>query len=63
MQDEVLRLMLQARNLMLPSVGYLKQYVFYSLQTKFYCNLLKTKPKDMFFLTVPNLYFRKIKNH
>ena len=45
-QDEVLSLMLQARTLMLPKVGYLKQYVFYSLQTKFYCNLLKTKPKN-----------------
>ena len=28
MQDKVLRLMLQARNLMLPNVGCLKQYVF-----------------------------------
>ena len=28
MQEEALSLMLQARNLMLPNVGYLKQYVF-----------------------------------
>ena len=28
MQDEVLSLMLKARNFMLPNVGYLKQYVF-----------------------------------
>ena len=29
MQDEVISLMLQARNLMLPNMGYLKQYVFF----------------------------------
>ena len=29
MKDEVLSLMLQAGNLMLPNVGYLKQYVFF----------------------------------
>ena len=46
MQDEVISLMLQSRNLMLPNVGYLKQYFFYSLQTKCYCNLLKTKPNN-----------------
>ena len=28
MQEEALSLMLQARNVMLPNVGYLKQYVF-----------------------------------
>ena len=42
MQDKVLSLIIQARNLMLPSVGYLKQYVFLFL-AKFYWNLLKTK--------------------
>ena len=29
MQDKVLSLMIQARNLMLPNVGDLKQYVFF----------------------------------
>ena len=29
MQDEALSLMLQARNLMLPNVGYRKQYIFF----------------------------------
>ena len=29
MPEEVLSLMLQARNLMPPNVGYLKQYVFF----------------------------------
>ena len=29
MQDKVLSLMLQAQNLILPNVGYLKQYLFF----------------------------------
>ena len=29
MQEKALRLMLQARNLMLPNAGYLKQHVFF----------------------------------
>ena len=33
MQAEVLSLMLQARNLILPNVGYLKQYVFFIVYT------------------------------
>ena len=37
-QYEVLSLMLQARNMMLLNVGYLKQYVFLLLiNYKFYC--------------------------
>ena len=37
MQYEVLSLMLQDRNMMLPNVRFLKEQVFYCLETKFYC--------------------------
>ena len=37
MQYEVLSLMLQDRNMMLPNVRFLKKHVFYCLETKFYC--------------------------
>ena len=36
MQGEALSLMLQARNLMLPNVGYLRQYVFLLLMKTFF---------------------------
>ena len=40
MQDEPLSLVLQARNLMLPNVGYLKQYIFLLLINKILLQLV-----------------------
>ena len=40
MQDEALDLMLQAQNLMLPNVGYLKQYIFLLLINKILLQLV-----------------------
>ena len=41
MQDEVLGLMPQAQNLMLPNGGYLKQYVFLFLANKILLQFVK----------------------
>ena len=41
MQDEVLSLTLQAQNLMLPNVGYLKQYIFSFLANQILLKFVK----------------------
>ena len=41
MQDEVLGLMPQAQNLMLPNGGYVKQYVFLFLANKILLQFVK----------------------
>ena len=47
MQYKVLSLMLQARNMVLLNVGYLKQYVFLLLiNYKFYCYWLQRRPME-----------------
>ena len=48
MQYKVLSLMLQARNMVLLNVGYLKQYVFLLLiNYKFYCYWLQRRPMEV----------------